>query len=259
MQKIWQNKGVKSLIWLLAFLIVWEGIYYIGVEVSGVFKMFPGPAGILQEGKSLIQKGTLFPAVFVSLKRAVIGYVVAIVCGMVLGTLLSISHGLDAALRPFILGLQTLPSVCWVPFSILWFGLGDMQIITVIILGAVFSMAIATEHAITQVPKLYIHAAKTMGATKTQLYGKVIFPAARPQILAGMKQSWSFAWRALMSAEMVQAASGLGRILMYGRQSLNENQIMLVMLLIIIIGIVVDRYIFGIWERHLARQYGTSR
>lgn len=258
MKKLWQNKWIRGAVWLAAVFIVWEAVYYLGTEVSGAFKMFPGPMGILREGQSLIKKGTLLPAVAVSLKRAVIGYLTAILSGMVLGTLLSVSRGINAALRPFILGLQTLPSVCWVPFSILWFGLGDMQIITVIVLGAVFSMAIAMEHAITQVPELYIRAAKTMGATKSQLYRKVIFPAARPQILAGMKQSWSFAWRALMSAEMVQAASGLGRVLMYGRQSLNENQIMLVMLLIIIIGIVVDRYIFGIWERRIARQYGTS-
>lgn len=93
------------------------------------------------------------------------------------------------------MGIQTLPSICWVPFSILWFGLTQTAIIFVVIMGSAFSMAIAVDNAILNVPPIYKKAALTMGANQKQIYWKVIFPASLPELISGMKQGWSFAWK----------------------------------------------------------------
>ena len=250
-----------SILFVAGFIVLWQLLYAASTDWFGWAKPYavPHPLGVCQTIVHLTKDGTLLSAIISSMLRVLAGFAISIVIGVIFGILILRSKFLARNLKPLILGVQTLPSICWVPFAILWFGLGESAIIFVVVMGSAFSISLAVEGAIRNIPPIYTKAAKTMGVSPSFMYQKVIFPAALPALLSGLKQGWSFAWRALMSAEMVQAASGLGRILMYGRQSLNENQIMLVMLLIIIIGIVVDRYIFGIWERHLARQYGTSR
>ena len=142
------------------------------------------------------------------------------------------------------MGIQTLPSICWVPFSILWFGLTQTAIIFVVIMGSAFSMAIAVDNAILNVPPIYKKAALTMGANQKQIYWKVIFPASLPELISGMKQGWSFAWRALMSGEVMTTSIGLGQTLMTGRNLADINQVMLVMVVILVVGILIDQVVF---------------
>ena len=127
-------------------------------------------------------------------------------------------------MRPFVMGIQTLPSICWVPFSILWFGLTEQAIIFVVIMGSAFSMAVATDNAIQNVPPIYKKAALTLGANQKQIYWKVILPASLPELISGLKQGWSFAWRALMSGEVMTTCIGLGQTLSTKRWVINQFQ-----------------------------------
>ena len=130
----------------------------------------PSPLGVVECFVDLCSDGSLFKVILYSLGRGVLGYAIAVVIGILFGLLLHRSDFLRKNLKPFILGLQTLPSVCWVPFSILWFGLTTEAILFVVIMGACFSVAISVDNAIRNVPPIYIKAARTLGASKSQLY-----------------------------------------------------------------------------------------
>ena len=163
---------------------------------------------------------------------------------------------LQKNLKPVILGIQTLPSVCWVPFSILWFGLSTQAILFVVVMGSAFSIAISVDNAIKNIQPIYIKAALTMGAGKRQLYRYVIFPASLPELVSGLKQGWSFAWRALMSGEVMTTSVGLGQTLIMGRDMADINQVMLVMLVIVVVGILIDKFIFSVIEKRLLMKRG---
>ena len=177
-------------------------------------------------------------------------------CVRLFGIIIINSEYMCRNLKPVILGIQTLPSICWVPFAILWFGLGESAIIFVVVMGSAFSIALAVESGVKNVPPVYIKAAQTMGIGTFDLYRKVIFPAALPAFVSGLKQGWSFAWRALMSGEVMSASVGLGYTLILGRDLADINQVMTVMLVIIVLGIIVDKGIFMQVENRMLRKRG---
>lgn len=243
-----------SIILFLAILVIlWQGVYWFGVEFLSLWKPYamPSPYGVAKSFLKLSGDGTLFTAVCNSLGRGIAGYGIALAIGVCLGLLLHRSSYLQKNLKPLILGVQTLPSVCWVPFSILWFGLSTKAILFVVVMGATFAIAISVDNAIKNVQPIYLKAALTMGATKAQLYCRVILPAALPELVSGLKQSWSFAWRALMAGEVMTTSIGLGQTLITGRDLADINQVMLVMLVIVAIGILIDKCIFGMIEKKI--------
>jgi NitT/TauT family transport system permease protein len=176
-----------------------------------------------------------------------------------LGLLIVRFKYVDENFSALILGVQTLPSVCWLPFAILWFGLSESSIIFVTIIGSVFAIAMATESGIKNVNPIYVKAASTMGAKGLKLYFNVVIPSALPSIISGMKQGWSFAWRALIAGEMLSATKGIGQILMVGRDLADINQVAAVMLVIIVLGLVIDKFIFGALEKKVRRRCGLER
>ena len=157
------------------------------------------------------------------------------------------------------LGVQTLPSVCWVPFSILWFGLSTKAILFVTVMGSAFSIAISVDNAIKNVLPIYTKAALTMGASKRQIYLHVILPACLPEFLTGLKQGWSFAWRALMAGEVMTTSIGLGQTLITGRDLADINQVMLVMLVIVAVGMLIDKCFFSVLEHRILLKRGLAR
>ena len=253
MKKKTYKTMIEFVIFLLGILFVWQGIYAFGVYVFHIWKSYamPSPIGVWQTLLHMIGNGTLFNALFHSVLRGIAGYFCAILLGGVLGLFMNRIPFLERNLRPIVMGIQTLPSVCWVPFSILWFGLTEKAILFVVIMGAAFSMSIAFDHAISNVPQLYVNAARTMGANNRQLFFRVILPASLPEMVSGLKQGWSFAWRALMSGEVMTTCVGLGQTLIMGRNLADINQVMLVMLVIVFVGIVIDKGIFSNLENYL--------
>ncbi len=249
---------MSIVIFLVLLVILWQGVYWLGVDVLAAWKFYsvPSPAGVAERFVKLVQDGTLGAATVNSLLRGVTGYAIAVVIGLVLGLLLHHFWYLQKNLKPIVLGIQTLPSVCWVPFSILWFGLSTQAILFVVVMGAAFSIAISVDNAIKNIQPIYTKAALTMGANKRQLYTRVVFPAALPELVAGLKQGWSFAWRALMAGEVMTTSIGLGQTLITGRDLADINQVMLVMLVIVMIGILIDKCIFSVIEKHILKKRG---
>lgn len=245
-------------IFLLLLIAIWQGFYMIAVEWLEIFKFYavPSPLGVGERLIQLCMDGTLLQATGNSLLRGICGYFIAVVLGILLGLLMNHFTYLQKNLKPIVLGIQTLPSVCWVPFSILWFGLSTRAILFVVVMGSAFGIAISVDNAIKNIPPIYVRVAKTMGAGKYQLYWKVILPAALPELLSGLKQGWSFAWRALMSGEVMTTSIGLGQTLIMGRDLADINQVMLVMLVIVAVGIFVDKGIFSVIEKKMLRKRG---
>jgi len=249
---------LEQIIFYLLLIFVWQGIYYLGVTVFGIWKpyAFPNPLGVFNSLVSLINQNALFNAIFYSLKRALIGYFLAVLIGIIPGILMTKFKPVARTLSPLLLGVQTLPSICWVPFAILWFGLKESAIIFVIIMGSTLSIAISVDMAIRNVNPIYIKAAKTMGAKGLNLYSKVILPAGLPALVSGLKQGWSFAWRSLMAGEVMSASIGLGQALTMGRDLADINRVMLIIIIIIVIGVIIEKLIFGTLENKISKRLG---
>ncbi len=252
------KKLLGSIAFAVSIIVLWQLLYVVGTQVLSVFKPYavPSPAGVAKSFISMCADSSLFVAIGYSIVRALIGFLIAIVLGIVLALLILKSAFLERNLKPVILGIQTLPSVCFVPFAILWFGLNNSAIIFVVVMGSAFGIALSICSSIKNVPPIYIKAAKTMGAGNLALYTKVIFPAALPALISGLRHGWSFAWRALMSGEVMSATAGLGFSLMLGRDLADINQVMTIMIVIVIMGIVIDKLFFSLIENHLLRQRG---
>ncbi|MDP4145588.1 MAG: ABC transporter permease [Bacillota bacterium] len=252
---------LKKILFYIILMAIWELVYKVGVDVLGIWKAytFPSPFDVISTLIGLIKDNTLGIAIVISLERLVVGYLISLVLGLIIGLLIVRFKYLDENFSALILGLQTLPSICWLPFSILWFGLNEKAIMFVIAIGSIFAIAIATESGIKNVDPIYMKAAKTMGAKGPKLYWNVVIPSALPSIIAGMKQGWSFAWRALMAGEMLSATKGLGQVLMVGRDLADISQVMAVMIVIIVLGLVFDKLVFGKIEETIRYRCGLDR
>jgi NitT/TauT family transport system permease protein len=132
----------------------------------------------------------------------------------------------------------------------------------VVIMGTLWSMIIATDNGVRNVPPIFARAARTMGSRAIHTWLKVILPASLPFIVSGMKQGWAFAWRSLMAAEIyvtILTGFGLGHLLHYGRELNAMDQVIGIMLIIVVIGLLADKILFSPWERFLHRRWGTGR
>jgi len=154
--------------------------------------------------------------------------------------------------------LQSLPSICWWPLALLWFGLNQNAILFVVIMGSLLSVTMAMEDGRKQMPKIFGMAGRNLGARGFQLFWHVLLPASLPYIVSGLKQGWAFAWRSLITAEMLYVSLGLGQVLMMGRETSDMNAVFAVMVLIVAIGYIVDGVVFKSMERHLQHKWGLT-
>lgn len=255
------KKFFGTIVFYVALLAVWQIVYLLGTQVFGAWKeySFPNIKRIIVRFGELLSDGSIQMAVVSSLSRGIIGYLLACVIGCLIGALMIRSELVRTYLKPLITGIQTLPSVCWVPFAILWFGLGNDAIIFVVIMGSTLSIALSVESSIRNIEPIYMSVASIMGAKGFKLVRKVIIPAALPSLISGFRQGWSFAWRALMSGEVISSSIGLGYTLMLGRNLADINQVMLVMIIIIIIGIFMDKVCFSLVENKVLEKRGLKQ
>src|SRR5262249_42200186 len=159
---------------------------------------------------------------------------------------MGVSLIVNRCLRSLFLGLQTLPTAAWVPISILLFGLKEEGIYFVILMSSTAAVAIATSDGIVQIPPIYLRAAKTLGTSTMAMPMMVIFPAALPRVVTGIKLGWTLGWHGAVSAELIKSSVGLGYLLYMGRELNDVPQVIGIMLVTILAGLLIDRFIFGI-------------
>ena len=247
---------VRRLLFYLALLALWEGVARLALWPP---YLFPGPLTVLEALVAGLRKGTFVTGILISLQRLVVGYGISVSIGLTLGLLLGRNKMLAETVGSLVLGLQALPSVCWLPLAILWFGLTERAIIFVVVLGALFAITLGVEAGVKNTPPLYLKAARNLGARGPALYTQVLLPAALPTILSGLKQGWSFAWRSLMAGELLLSFTlSLGNLLQMGRDLNDAAQVMAVMLLIVIVGVSIDQIFFAPIERHVRERWGLA-
>jgi NitT/TauT family transport system permease protein len=224
--------------------------------------LFPSPIEVAAYLWHAGQDGTLLEAGRVTMQRLLIGYLVGVALGLPLGLLMSTSQTAHDTLGAVALGLQTLPSVCWVPLALIWFGQTETAMLFVVIMGTMWSVVIATDAGTRNLPPIYRRAARTMGSEGLHQWTRVVVPASLPYLMTGMKQGWAFAWRSLMAAEIyvtILSGFGLGHLLHYGRELNAMDQVIGVMLVIVLIGLVAEKVLFAPIENRLHERWGTAQ
>jgi NitT/TauT family transport system permease protein len=239
--------GVLIAIWaVLAKLKIWPPY------------VFPTPKGVAESLWAGFADHSFWIAILVSMKRMLLGYGLSVVLGMVLGLGVASNKFLEETMGGLLVSLQSLPSICWLPLAVLWFGLTEKAILFVVVMGSLLSVTIAMETGRQQMPKIYGMAGRNLGARGFKLFWCVLLPASLPFILSGLKQGWAFAWRSLISGEMIFVSLGLGQLLMMGRDLNDMSQVIAVMMLIIAIGYIVDGLVFKTIERRLQHKWGLA-
>jgi NitT/TauT family transport system permease protein len=247
-------------IFFVGLIVLWHYLYQAHVW-SPV--LLPSPESVGQYLWGALREGTLIQALGVTTKRLLLGYAIGVIMGVPLGLLTARFKWAGDTIGMLGLGLQTLPSVCWVPLALLWFGPNESAMQFVVIMGTLWSVQISTDSGVRNVPPIYARAARTMGSRGLHTWVKVFLPASLPYIVSGVKQGWAFAWRSLMAAEIyvtaLRTGFGLGLLLHFGRELNAMDQVIGVMLVIVLIGLLADKILFSPWERFLHRRWGTVK
>jgi len=250
---------LSSAIFFAGLLLVWH-LLVVARIWSPV--LLPDPVSVWEYLVSVARDGTLLEATWVTVRRLFVGYFVGIVLGIPIGLLTARFRLMEDTVGVMALGLQTLPSVCWVPLALLWFGQTEGAMLFVVVMGTLWSVIISTDNGVRNVPPIFARAARTMGAKQFYTWTRVILPASLPFVVSGMKQGWAFAWRSLMAAEIfvtILTGSGLGQLLQSGRDLSDMSQVIGVMFAIVVIGLLVDKSLFSPIERFLHRRWGTGK
>ena len=243
----------KKIAFYVLIVVVWQGIDSAEIWPDNIF---PSP---IDDGEDLlygISDGSLFYGIATSMWRLVIGLAIAISGGMLLGIFMARVETVNQTIGSLVLGLQSIPSVAWVPLAILWFGLSDYGIIFVTAIGAIFAVTINTYTGVKNIDPSFIEAARNMGAKGSQLVTTILIPAAFPYMITGFKQGWAFAWRGVIGAELLFSFLGLGFLLNVGRQLNDVSQVIAMMLVIMGIGILIDGFIFKKLEDKVMTKWG---
>lgn len=234
------KRAVIVIIFFGLLIGIWQAIYAAGVW-SPV--LLPSPLTVGTYLWNSILDGSLAESSWVTMKRLLIGYGIGCLIGLPLGLMTARSKVMSDTIGVLALGLQTLPSVCWVPLALLWFGQSEGAMLFVVVMGTLWSVLIAVDTGVRNMPPIYVRAARTMGSSGFHTLRAVVLPASLPFVVSGMKQGWAFAWRSLMAAEIyvtVLTGYGLGHLLHFGRELHAMDQVIGVMLVIVLIGLLAE-------------------
>lgn len=251
------NKMAKYLGKKIAFYVILVAVWQV-VAMADIWPntIFPSPSEVAEDLAYGAADGSLFYGIATSLWRLIVGLSIAIAGGVVLGIFMARVEIVNQTIGSLVLGLQSIPSIAWVPIAILWFGLTDSGIIFVTAIGAIFAVTINTYTGVKNIDPNYIAAARNMGAKGSQLVTNVLIPAAFPYMISGFKQGWAFAWRGVIGAELLFSFLGLGFLLNVGRQLNDVSQVIAIMIVIMGMGILIDGFVFKRIENKVMYRWG---
>jgi NitT/TauT family transport system permease protein len=248
-------KLVRVLAFYGGLLLAWQLIAM--AEIWPAWTL-PSPEMVWQNLRYNAETGYLWQGFVATMERMLIGYGASIGIGLAIGLAMGVLAWVDETVGSLVLGLQSLPSVTWFPLAVLWFGLNETAIIFVVLMGSVCSIAISARTGVRSIPPLLLRASKMFGGRPWQHLGLVILPAMLPAMVQGLKLGWSFAWRSLLAAELLFVSMSLGHLLTIGRELNDVSQVVAIMLVIVAIGMVVDRLFFGRLEGWVLERWGHA-
>jgi NitT/TauT family transport system permease protein len=253
------SRVLPPLLALALAVAIWQVLWALAIWPE---YQLPSPAAVWAHVTESVRAGELLGWFWTSVHRAFIGFgislLVAVPLGLAIATLTVVRRGIG----PLVSGLQSLPSVAWVPAAILWFGLTDSAIYFVVLLGAVPSIANGLVSGIDQVPPILPRVGKVLGAGRLANVRYILLPAALPGFLGGLKQGWAFSWRSLMAAELIatspELGEGLGQVLHNGMSLSDQSLVFFAIFLIFLVGVGIELAIFRPLERTVLRARGLT-
>ena len=253
------RRALPPVVAIVALIAIWQALW--AAAFWPEFQL-PAPRDVWARIAERIPNGEILSLLWVSVHRAVIGFLIALAVAVPLGLLIANVRLVRRGIGPLVTGLQSLPSVAWVPAAVLWFGLTDSAIYVVVLLGAVPSIANGLVSGIDQIPPILPRVGKVLGAGRIAGVRHILLPAALPGFVGGLKQGWAFSWRSLMAAELIaqspQLGVGLGQFL-HNASSLNDmSMVIAAILLIFFVGVGIELLVFRPLERSVLQARGLT-
>jgi len=202
--------------------------------------LVPSPTATAAAAMTMIENGSLFWHVVVSLERVLVGYGAGCIVGVIIGALMGRIHLFGLFASPLLQLLRPISPVALVPLSIIWFGIGDMSRYFIIFYGVVIIMIMNTAAGVSSTPNIRLNAARCLGAKQQQLFRRVIIPSAVPYILTGMRVALGFAFMGIVAAEMIAAQSGIGYLIMQSRTLLRTDIMFVGLVTLGVLGAIID-------------------
>jgi len=247
---------VRQAVFYAAIVATWQLLYTL--EIWSPY-LFPSPHDVWISLRANIENGLIWDSTRASLGRLTVGFALAFVAGTTIGVACGTMRWIDETLGSLVVGMQSLPSIAWLPLAVLWFGLSPNAITFVVLMGSVWAIAISARDGVRNIPVLQRRAARVFGAGRLQTVRYVTLPGMLPSMAQGLKLGWAFSWRSLMAAELLYSAVGLGHLLQVGRDLNDMPQVLAVMGVIIAVGIAFDRLFFGPIEWWVRHRWGLAQ
>ena len=246
---------VRQLVFYAGLLAVWQALY--SAHIWSPY-LFPSPHDVWASLRMNAESGILWDSTRASLGRLAFGFLLAFALGMTIGVGCGTMRWIDETVGTVIVGMQSLPSIAWLPLAVLWFGLSSHAITFVVLMGSVWAIAISARDGVRNVPVLQRRAAQVFGAGRFQTLCYVTLPGMLPSMVQGLKLGWAFSWRSLMAAELLYTAVGLGHLLEVGRDLNDMPQVVSVMGVIILVGLAVDRLVLSPLDWWVRSRWGAA-
>jgi NitT/TauT family transport system permease protein len=250
---------IPPIVAVALILAVWQVLY--AAKIWPDWKL-PGPSQVFSSLKDAYSNGDVWPAVWHSISHGAVGFGASVAIGTPLGLLVGRFQAVRSGIGPILSGLQSLPSVAWVPPALMFFGPTPAMLYTVVLLGAVPSIAVGVVSGLDQVPPLYLRVGRNIGARGLASVRHVLLPAALPGYLAGLRQGWAFAWRSLLASEIIVQSAGLGHSLGFLLKNAQDTNDMAgafaAIVLILAVGVAVNQLLFVPLERRVLKARGLA-
>ncbi|WP_156289747.1 ABC transporter permease [Oceanobacillus salinisoli] len=249
------NIIIKRILFLVVVIGIWQLIFELKFfpEIT-----FPSPLKVFTALYEGFASGEFLIALGASFKHLFSGLSLAILIGTVIGVIFGKSKQADETAGMYLIAMQSIPSIVWVPLAIMLFGFTEFSVVFVIVLGGTFVMAMNVRSAIHNVPPQLVRAARTMGTKGWPLFYRVEVPASIPYFMSGLRLAWAFSWRALMAGELLSNGPGLGYTLSYAQDYARMDQVIGIIIIIGVIGAVVDHFVFSKLEKTVMRRWGMQ-
>ncbi len=240
MNSLTQPAKWEKYFWPLMAASLFIALWYFSVKLSHS-KIFPSPLDVQRGMVQLLRKGLLWGYIYDSLRRVAMGFLTAAVLAIPIGLLLGWYPAAGAVVNPAIQMIRPISPIAWIPVSIIWFGVGDAAAMFLIFIASFFPITVAAMNGVRNVPSMYRRGGRNFGLSPFQILAKVVFPAALPQILVGLRIALGIAWLVVVAAEMIAVDSGLGYLVIDSRNAGKRYDLVVAaMLMIGVIGLVLE-------------------
>lgn len=231
---------VRGFLGFFLFLVFWSLLTY-----TGIVKPFflPSPTQVFNSIIKLFVEFNLFSDILVSLYRIAVGFFLACLIAIPLAILVGTVKSIEAFIEPLVAFVRYIPPSAFVPLSILWFGVGDVEKFFIIFIGVAPYLLILVADVVANVKNEFIEAGYTLGATTKQVYTKIIVPYSLPGIWDSMRLMLGAAWTFIILVEIIAATSGLGHVVVQSQRFLQTSNVIAVIIVIGVLGLATD-YLF---------------